>query len=289
MQCFWHPSVPATQVCERCQRWHCAACVRHLKAGRGELEVCGLPGCDGLLRVGAVVLEPWPDELRRLARLPFTREGVLTALAISIPIFVESLPLLGAIGGALEIIFLAALGGYYFLLVDHLGRGREGLPGPSDTMGEFGSMMRMLLRGVGCLFLGGLPLVAWRVHVGFHESPTLETHPFTILGLEALGHTYVPAIILAIVITEQESALFWPPLWFQIAARAPREYLQLVGWFLLSLLAWWLASMAGRFALGGIPLLGPWLAESVSTLFLLLQATLVGAFLHRHRSEFTDH
>lgn len=238
------------------------------------------------MRVGAVVVQPWASEVWTLIRLPFTRDGVLTALALSLPLLVASLPLLNAVSGVLEIVFLSALSGYYFLVVDHIGRGRDALPGPSDSFDDIGGMMLMMLRGVGCLVLGGVPLVIWRIYLGTSVSPTLSSHPVTILALEAIGHTYVPAIILALVITEQESALFWPPLWIQIVLRAPLAYLELVGWFLLSLLVWWLVSVAARHSIGRAPIVGTWLAESVSTLFLLVQATVVGGYLRRHSSQF---
>jgi hypothetical protein len=214
-------------------------------------------------------------------------EGLTTAAAFAIAFAVSRwLPILG-------VFYAAAVVGYYFFIIHHVGDGGDGLPGPSDAVDSWTENVGLALRGIAVAAIGGLPVYLWFVVT--HDLP----RPAVAVALVALGQLYVPAAILAIVITNQTFAAVWPPTWFAVIRRAPRAY----GRFALR----WLASVAiglvivaissplvdGSFGLQRTtsePLrtygLGALAVSFVWNLFVFAQAVLVGLFLRENREAF---
>lgn len=287
MDCARHPGVEAFRECARCGAAHCPDCVRKVGQGGSFLEAC--VHCDGLLRVSQTRVAPQSTELAELIRRPFTVEGLTLAVALAVPAWARGLPGLGTIFG---VIYLAAISGAYFMTVDHVGRGRPGLPGPSDHDFDWWETAVTAARGMICLVLVALPTVIYVVHVAFRaaadDTPPLDLAAlrFRVAGLLALGLCYVPAAIVAVVVSDSTIAALWPVAWVRVILRAPASYALLVVLFLGAYVAWSLGTAVADRTLGVIPLVGSLLATSVSNLLLLTQAVLVGHFLRRNADAF---
>ena len=263
-----HPEVDATLVCTRCGRWLCAGCARAVSDGLLELKVrtCGF--CGGVLRVGELPQEP--ETLRQLLSRPVNLEGALTVATLSLPgLGVGFGGLLGAVFG---FIYLGVLAGYYYQLIDHVGRQSEGLPFSSEVIG-WGDMSAKLLRGLGSLAVGCGPALLWSHFIG---EPW-----FVELGLLIAGLMLVPASVLAGVLTRSGINVLYPLGWMEIIARAPRSYGRLLGLFWASVVIWAGALGMLAFLLEPIPYL-PWIVLPLANTFLALgQAALFGGFLQR--------
>jgi hypothetical protein len=251
-----------------------------VKAGLGEIETCA--GCGGLLRVCAVIVPAPADEYKDLLTRAFTVEGLVTAVAIGIPGWLRNVG--GLLGLMIDLIYIAGLAGYYFLIVDHIGRGRPGLPGASDSVSTWGSTAQMALRGMACALVGLLPYLATEIAPLWY--PNLSFGPFAVAAVLAFGQLYTPAVILAVVMSNSTLMAFYPVAWVQIISRAPIDYLKLVGVYLLALFVWMGASLLADATLARIWFVGGLLSATVSNLFLFVQAALVGGFLRRHAGEY---
>jgi hypothetical protein len=283
MDCALHPGAEAFRVCVRCGKLHCPACVRAVGESGRPLEACR--HCDGLLRVAQERVAPPASALAEALRRPFTVEGITTAVALAVPAWARALPGLSTIFG---LIYLAALSGAYFMTVDHVGRGRPGLPGPSDRDFDWGESAAVAARGLLCILLVALPAIAWAVHLALRdaEAPDLATQRWAVAGLLLAGLSYTPAAIVAVVVSNSTLAALWPVAWARVILRAPSSYALLVGLFVVTFLAWALAGAIAAQTLGRVPLLGGLLAATVSNLLLLTQAALVGHFLRRNADAF---
>jgi hypothetical protein len=208
--------------------------------------------------------------VRRVASV----EGITTATAFAIAFAVSRwLPIFA-------VFYAAAVVGYYFFIIHHVGDGGDGLPGPSDAVDSWTENIGLVLRGVAIVVIGGLPVYLW--FVVMHEIPGARV----AIALAAIGQLYVPAAILAVAITNQTFAAVWPLTWFAVIRRAPRAY----GRFALR----WLATVAVGLAIGAVTApfidstyaLGGLVASFVWNLFAFAQAVLVGLFLRENRDAF---
>jgi hypothetical protein len=280
VHCAVHPGEHATRECTRCQAWHCSACVRTVAVHGSSLEACA--HCDGLLKSAPELVQPAQEELPELLRRCLTADSLLMALALAVPAWIARLPFLGIIAALLNLVYWSAVLGYYFRVIDHIGRGRPGLPGPADTAtDDYGAMVATVLRGFLCALVAGVPAFLW-LALGGHEPGDLVSRPLVLLGLLLCGLCYLPAAILAVVLTDRTVAAAWPPAWVAIATRAPTSYARLVALFFASTVVWWLANLVAAFFLGRIPLFGGLLCTATSNLVLFAQATLVGGFVRRN-------
>ena len=75
-----------------------------------------------------------------------------------------------------------------------------------------------------------------------------------------------------------------PVAWIKIVGHAPRSYAQLVGLFLLAVIAFGVASLSTA-ALGYIAIVGDFVVTAMATLMWMAQASLVGGFLRGHAHE----
>lgn len=268
MVCVNHPHTDATLVCTRCGRWLCEACARTVSDGIRQLRVRSCSFCQGVLRAGALPKEP--ETLTQLLSRPLNLEGALTVGALSLPGLGVGLG--GLLGLIFGFIYLAVLAGYYYQLIDHVGRQSEGLPFSSEVLG-WGDMSGKLLRGLGSLAVGAGPALLWSHFIG---EPW-----FVALGLLIVGLLLLPASILAGVLTRSGINVIYPPAWLEIIARTPRSYGRLLGRFWASVVIWagglWLLALV----LGPVPFL-LWLVLPLANTFLALsQAALLGGFLQR--------
>lgn len=281
MSCARHPQAEAFRRCTRCGAAHCDECVRKVKAGLGFLEVCSQDGCDGPLEtVYAAVAGPSESLLTDLRR-PFTLSGLAMAVALAAPELLSGLPMAG---GIFHAIYFAALSGYYFRIVDHVGQGRQGLPGPSDGFEDMWTLIRDVLKANLCFLVALVPLIVWLIltpRVG-HLLASGSLAPIVPI---LVGLAIVPAAVLGVVLTRSTIGAIWPVAWIRIIARAPIAYLRLVGLFLAAGVVWMLVGRLTGLLFGRIPFFGNWLVATAIDIVVFLQATLVGGFLRRNADE----
>ncbi|MBI4511018.1 MAG: hypothetical protein HY698_15400 [Deltaproteobacteria bacterium] len=251
--------------------------MKRIKAGTSFMEAC--IHCDGLLRTATI--RPRAD-LKSLLRRVMSTDGVISALAIAAPLIFLFLPLVGIF---LWLISIAALCSYYFLIIDHVARGRDGLPTTSDALDDWWTIMGHAFRGFTCFLLTIVPTIAW---VYFSDSPIVDLiySPMLRLFLLVIPLLYLPAAIVAMNMTESTLLGLWPVTWIRIVVTAPSAYLRLVGLVAASMVALWLGNLVAAHTLGMLPLLGTMLVASVTNLLLLAQAAIVGGFLHDNAGEF---
>jgi hypothetical protein len=207
-----------------------------------------------------------------------TLECLLTAVAIALPGAVRGWFGFG-LGRLLIVAFLGSLVGYYFQIIAHIGDDQEGLPGLADTVSDLSSLRRMMTRGILCLAVAAAPFLVFRAQGGDVESPAAIA---TVLA----GLLYLPAIVVAVALTQSTAAALWPVAWVRVVARAPLSYATLVLLFGASSGVGVLVYVALHKMLGGVPFVGAWVALSAVTMIAFAQAVLVGAFLHRHAEDF---
>jgi hypothetical protein len=275
MVCVSHPRAEATRQCTRCRRAWCSLCIKQLETGGRVLELCSK--CSAPLGPPTEAAPPPRLDPAELVRRVFTLDGFITALAIALPGALTGVPGFGAL---FTVAYYAALVGYYFQIIAWVGEGREGLPGPSDAVESPGHMVVTTLRGWICVTVGTAPWLIW--HYGFDGSGS----PATTLGLLLVGMLYLPAVLIAVVLTSSTLGALYPVAWIQIMRRAPASYARLVGLFALSLVAYFFFTLLAALMAAWIPILGTWFVNTVANLLLFVQAALVGGFLRRHAEEF---
>ncbi len=219
MACTTHPGVDETRVCTSCEQRWCDACV--VKATINGRAVC--PSCGHLVEATAA-----PKTLAALARdlgtRVISREGFATSLAFAI---IWSLSRMFAF---LFPLYLAALVGYYFTIIPHVGDGKPGLPTPAESVDDLGATVTHILRGILCVIIGGLPVFVWILRS--HRSELSPGDGTRILELIALGQLYFPAALLSVSFTNQTLALCYPVTWIKVISRAPGGYVRFLGlWF----------------------------------------------------------
>jgi hypothetical protein len=281
LTCVKHPRMPANKQCTRCQRGWCEACTRKVHVAERTIESC--PHCNAPVReptpgVAAGADESWGATLLR----PFSVEALLTALAIAVPSWIASF--LSGLGALLfSLVAFACVTAYYFQTIDHIGRGRPGMPEPTGGVDSWGDVISLTWRGCLCIVIGFAPFLYWFFLVARGQA---EANPFVGLGMLLVGQAYMPAAILCVVITDSNVGAIWPPAWIQIMARAPASYLALVGLYIASLAAgWFLRGVLGQAALH-VPFVGTLLAVAIGNALTFVQAAVVGGFLRRNAEHF---
>lgn len=285
MYCARHPQLDATQECARCGALHCADCVRWVGGERRRIAAC--THCDGVLRplnvrLVAPAREEAADSLGRL----FTPTGLVTTAVIGVLTALSDIPvpifdlLVGLVG-------MLALAATYFDVVDHVGRGKSGFPAPVEADGW--PFATLVMRGALCLLVVGTPFGIWFASARGAEDlgELARAHPFTaiLLGLAAL--VWLTAGLLAMLVTVSGLAAFWPPALVRVVALDPQRYVRLLGLMVATTAALVLLRLLVHLAAGHVLFLSTFLLTATSTLGALAQATLVGAFVHRHRETYT--
>jgi hypothetical protein len=278
MRCVAHADKKATRQCTRCQRCYCGLCVKQLTVGERVLDVCAM--CKAPLGDVRQIFRSAPPTRDLLLRV-FSAEGLITAVGLGW--LAALLGWMPGIGHYAELACDAALVAYYFQIIQHIGEGKPGLPGPSDAVHSMGEIWKQTIRGWMCVFAASLPFLVWNNII--HDGDEIYSPPLA-LALIAFGLTYLPAAIVCVVLTQSTFGAIYPVAWLQVIRRAPKSYGELLLLFLISLGALWLLGFAGGLAVGWIPLVGGVLVRTAVYLALFAQAALVGGFLMRHAPDF---
>lgn len=275
MACARHPDIEALHACTLCGAWHCEACLGKLVTPGREQPLLTCPDCGGLAKVAAERVPSHREEMSELVRRPFAEDGILVALALGAPLALTVVPNPTMRTAAL-FIYLACLASYYFETVDHVGRGRRGLPFSASSVSR-GELLGAMLRGLACLLVLAGP--AWGFSLLVPDAPVL-----TALLL-VLGVGLAPAAIVSVAISGRARAALWPFAWARVIARAPLAYGRVVGVFVASSVVWALGAALAVMTIGQLPIVGPFAAGAVNAALAILQATLVGGFLRRHAED----
>jgi len=281
MACEVHPDVAETHGCTHCEKRWCSACVIPLRTGHR----ASCPACGHLVVRASPVLSSG-SKLGDAARRVWSMEGLTTALGFAFA-FMGSRYVF-----VLGVFYVAAVVGYYFTIIRHVGDGQDGLPGPSDAVDSWTETVGVFVQGALCVAVGLVPLWLWFVVA--HDFPSAGT----TIALIVVGQLYMPAALLATALSNRALAVAWPPMWIAIVARAPRRYVEFAGLWLVSMIAGaivygatsWIVD--GALSLGGTetPLrwwgFGALLAAFIWDLFLFGQAALVGIYLRENKSAF---
>jgi hypothetical protein len=278
MLCAHHPHVEAAWECRDCGRAWCDPCAKQVgEQHEGWLRASCACGC--LLRSRRTRrLFTGREDLTELARRTFTSEGASAALACAIPSVIPS------VGGWIS---SAAVAAAYFIIVDHVGRSRDGFPMLTEGVGDIDELRSAAIKGVAVAGVAFAPLAIYTSGSVLKPSDLLDS-PISLL-LILLPLLYMPAAILALVVTRSPLGALWPVAWFRIVSGAPSLYAELVGLFAVSAIAWWLCNVSIVAVFGTIPLIGTLLAGAISNMLLFTQACFVGEFLRRSGHTFATH
>jgi hypothetical protein len=278
VDCAKHPGVAALQQCQTCQRPWCYDCIARVNFGGRTLTGC--PMCRHPLQEinrETVASTRQTTGIGELLSRPFRTEPLLTALVLSVVAWLDFLP---GVGRFFSWIGFGAVVAYYFEVIDHIGRGRSGMPETSEAFEDVGSLRRLAQRGILCMLAGAAPYLVWKFVLGPHEDNSQA-----VMWLAA-GQLYMPAVLLTVVITGSTAGALWPVAWLQIASRAPLEYLVLVFMFLVSTVILCVAHAGLPVALSIIPVVGRLAALTIERVLWFTQAALVGGFLARNAEKF---
>ncbi len=266
MGCPNHPAVEATRICTGCETTWCGRCVRRV----GLRESCLTCGHQ-LKKYFAP--KTWPEVVGDAVTRVFSVEGIISAAAIAIA------NALGTYSWPLAWIFLSALVGYYFVIIRHVADGGEGLPGPSDSVLDWNETLGMAVRGIVCGFVGFLPVIAWRISGRSLDDLTVFG------GLVLAGQLYMPAVVLAVTITNSTWGAFSPVAWIQLISRGGFNYLRFSVVWLISLAVGFTLLVLSSLLLPPT-LIGAYGAGILWCLFWFVQAVLVGNFIRQNAEAF---
>ena len=187
--CTTHPDRRAGWTCATCNSQLCAeSCAAWIKAGQGTMEACRL--CGGAaqpIRVRKALLEPFgPQTILEAVRWPFHREGLLTAFACAVVLWLRGKA--GLLAGFFAFgVVLAVL----FHVTTSTARGEDEFRDAGDTGGFWESVIGPVIRASLAGWWAYGPLLAylfWR--------KDLSITPVAVLLL-AVGAFLSPMALLA--------------------------------------------------------------------------------------------
>ncbi len=262
-----HGAEEARWKCVQCGALWCEDCPRAV--GLTAHKVC--PTCGAEVETFAVQRSVEEAIVRSVKRVLST-EGLLTSLALGL--FYGLLSWMYAI----PIVYAGTLVSYYFVTVHHVGAGGEGLPSGGEAVQNWHELRAYAFGGFLCVVLGLGPLIAVQYHLMEPLSPR------AILALLLLSQIYMPAVVLAIAVTNSAWAAIWPVTWVRVIARAPGQYVRFVGMWIVSV------AIAVGLALVTTMFDSSWIVDSIVafvwTLFWLFQASLVGEYIRSNAEAF---
>ncbi len=279
LPCARHPELEGPWECARCQKRHCDACVRKIKAGDAELEGCA--HCDGTLqRTVRTVARP-ADDLADLLARPFSMDGLLAAAVLATLGWLGFVP---AFGRIFRIFYAAAVPAFFVAIIDHVGEGKRGLPSTTEGLDDLGSVRTHSLRGVLFMLLFLAPALVWSA-LSQDSLEDVLSSPKRLLVLVLVPMVYLPAAILAVVLSNSTVAAVWPIAWVQIIARVPASYLRVTLLFAVAAFGGWLVHVLGDALFGWIPFVGSFVSLLSENVLLMVPAVLLGGFLRRNATE----
>jgi hypothetical protein len=273
VDCARHRGTAALQQCTVCQRPWCDACISRVRYA--DRTVTGCPMCHQALQpIDVATVAPTTREAPGFGSLlarPFKVEPLLTAFAIALPAWLSHF-----VPGAGRFLFwlgFAAAVAYYFQVIDHVGRGQDGMPEPTQAIEDMSDVRRAALRGILCIGVSVVPYLLW---LFFLRGEDDSSNGLTWL---LIGQFYMPAALLTVVITGSTAGALWPVAWVQIIARAPAQYVLLVGVYLVSIVLGFFFSTIVTPAMSEVPVVGMLLGLTLERILWFTQAALVGGFL----------
>ena len=227
--CARHPSAAAGWQCGGCGEALCPQCAGFRKAGYGRIEVC--LGCGGLatvLRERRAVLRPFDAAtLRGAVRWPFSRDGLLSAVACAVVLWVLGK---GGVMGALSAEGLVV--SILFRVTVSTARGADGFQGADDFRGFFQDILGPLFRALVASIWAWGPFVLW---VSFHGGFFRNGDPLQLTELTSvvpvllllIGTFFFPMALLAGALETPLQQLLNPLVVVGYAVRLGRDYLLL--------------------------------------------------------------
>jgi hypothetical protein len=268
--CFDHPTRAADGACEPCGRAWCGEC---LSAAKLHVTVCKTCG----RAAGALLAEGAGEFVGRL----MSRDGV--AMAVGLGVFGALISLISS-GGAIAmgwafvmawVIYASCVVGTFFAIIQHVGAGRAGMPHAVDA-DHLSTMFARVGRGLVCFGVGLAPLAVWWF-AGHGRDPVMAG------VMLVLGQLYMPAVLVAVTVSDHTGNALWPPVWVQIVARAPAAYARFaVVWVVTVFVGGAVVGAAEAAVADAVPVVGDMVATTLGMLFLFAQAILVGQFLRRN-------
>lgn len=157
-----------------------------------------------------------PEPLGELLLRPWSMGGVLASAGLIIPILFGYVPL---IGGWLALLYYPGLVGYYFLTMDHMGRGLPGMARFESLEAE--AVRPLLFRGIACVVVMMLP---YAVVAFLGPAEDSGVYPVMMFGSLAVGALLGPAVILSVYITSSSFSAFHPGAWWRIITELREGY-----------------------------------------------------------------
>ena len=272
--CNDHPTVAAVGVCPQCSKAWCQPC-----STRGNISKALCPKCGALL--GAPPAGGPGDIFARL----FSSESIIMAVSLAVLGLV-----LGFLGGVLgfglvfQLIYAGAIAAYYFNIIQHVGAGAAGMPGPSELAGDLGTVFSRGFRGIVCILVGFAPLLIYIF--ALHHGREVFAERTLFLELLVAGQLYMPAVLLAVTFGDNGLNALWPPAWIQIIARAPGPYASFTMLWLITVFIGGAIIAVLQSLVIEIPYAGIMIASIISMMFWWFQAILVGRFIRQNGDAF---
>ncbi|MBV1856998.1 MAG: hypothetical protein KUG77_01210 [Nannocystaceae bacterium] len=214
-----------------------------------------------------------PTPLSELLLRPWSVAGVLASAGLVIPILCGFVPL---IGWWLTWLYYPGLVGYYFLNIDHTGRGLPGMPRFESIDAQ--AIGPLFGRGIACVLAMMLPFVVVSIW-GPAESSDLD--PIMRFGSLAVGALLGPAVILSVYLTGSAFSAFHPGAWWRIIIEFRGDYARTAIVFaLLSAAVAVVMSVTDAVLPEG--LLGQALRAFLVNFFWLSQACVLGDFVRKN-------
>ncbi len=225
----------------------------------------------GNAKVAAASEHPTP--LGELLRRPLSKEGALASAGLAIPILGGYVPL---IGWWLALLYYPGTVGYYFLTMDHMGRGLPGMARFESIAAE--DIRPLMVRGVACLLPMMLPFAAVALWGPAEDS---SLYPMAMFGSVAVGALLGPAVILSVYLTSSAFSAFHPGAWWRIISEFGWRYAPTAAVFaLLSATVVVTTYLTDPWLPGGP--LGQALRAFVLNFVWLSQACVLGDFVRRN-------
>lgn len=222
--CTAHSDRRAGWTCGTCGALLCAeSCAAWRRAGQGTIEVCRRCGGAAVpVRVRRALLEPFGlQSLIEAARWPFHREGLLTALACAVVLWLFSLA--GMLAGLFGMGIALAV---CFHVTTSTARGEDELHDSGDFRGFFEHAVGPILRAALAGYWAYGPLLAY---LFWRRDPSIT--PIAVLLLAA-GAFFWPMALLAGAVGTPVHQLLNPLVVVGYPIKLGRDYALLAGFAL---------------------------------------------------------